>query len=124
MHATNACSNEQFLACDMKTAYLIDNQVHHFNKLMKAGMVLNNAIQEHDHNKEDLYKLPKSSTKKGRTPTAEDKPKIYALTQDVSKLDKQSMDLLTKREKVASKSFTIYDNLPGEEGHQMGKEHD
>ncbi len=41
----------------MKSVSLIDKQLHHFDQLKMADTVLNNAIQEHDSKKEELYKL-------------------------------------------------------------------
>lgn len=111
--------HEQFLADILKSVSLINKQLHHLDKHTKADTVLNDAIQEHDSKKKELDNLTKESTKKQRTPTTEEKSKIKALIQEVKKLDKMSMELLTIREKIASKPLALYGNQLGEEEGQI-----
>ena len=59
---------EQFLAHILKSASLIDKQLHHFDQLKKVNAVLEEAIQEHDSKKEELERLIKQPRRLERLP--------------------------------------------------------
>ena len=93
-------------------------QLCHIDQLKQADNAAGDSIQEHDFKKEELDCLIQASSKRGKILPAEEKSKINAPTQKVSKLDKKSMGLLAKGERLDSRPF-IYGNLLGEEECQI-----